>query len=236
MRGLVLVFAAGCTTGAESIEPPDAQVEIDSPIVPEDHGIAWYAARLAATATVPFGGPPYCNYSVRLTDVRIDVTMNANAGLSSMLVADTMNEATVGMCSFAPAPSNRQGFAYLGVPLPADPDGDFTPILQGLPANAPKTALGVTITRGAADALSATIRWSRTDQTPPLVWTVATQSPVVLARKTCEVGKTYCLGGSNQGLLYSCVDGSHLTRVKVCSPGCDAADPPRTPHVDEQCN
>ena len=236
MRGLVLVIAAGCTTGAEGTVPPDAQIAIDSPIVPEDPGIAWYSARLATTPSVPFGGPPYCNYSVRLSDVRLDVMMNATDGLSSMLVADTMNEATVGMCSFAPAPSSRQGFAYLGVPRPADPDGAFTPMLQGLPANAPKTALAVSITRGSAEALSATVSWSRTDQTAPLEWTVATQSPIALTRRTCEIGKTYCLGDSNQGLLYSCVDGSHLTRIKVCSPGCIAADPPRTPHVDEQCN
>ena len=236
MRALALVIAAGCTTGTEGFVQPDAQVATDSPIATEDPGIEWYAARVTTTPTVPFGGTPYCNYSVRLSDVRLDVMMSPTDGLSSMLVADTMNEATVGTCSFPPAPSSRQGFAYLGVTRPPDSAGVFTPMPQGLPANSPKTALDVSIKRAATDALTATVSWTRTDQAAPLAWTVTTTNPIALARRTCEVGKVYCLGGSNQGLLYSCVDGSHLTRIKVCSPGCVPVDPPRTPHVDEQCN
>jgi hypothetical protein len=233
---LLVVVAVGCTTTTGGVVEPDAPVAPDSPIVAEDPGVEWFTGRLATTPTVPFGGAPYCNYSVRLSDVRIDVTMHPTDGLSSIIVADTMNEATVGTCSFPPAPINRQGFSYLGVPQPPDTNGAFTPMLQELPTNSPKTAIGVSMTRPTPDALTSTVRWDRTDQAAPLAWTVTATNPIALDRRACEVGKIYCLGGSRQGLLYSCVDGSHLTRIKICTPGCVPADPPRTPHVDEQCN
>lgn len=234
---LLVVVAAGCTTGTDGgVVQPDAQLIADAPILSEDPRVEWFAGRVATTPTVPFGGPPYCNYSMRLTDVRLDVTMHATDGLASMLVADTTNEATVGTCMYAPSPMSRQGFAYLGIPRPPDTNGAFTPMLQGLPTNSPKTAITVNVTRPAPDALTTTVRWVRTDQAAPLAWTVMTTSPVTLGRRSCEIGGTYCLGGSSQGMLYRCVDGRFLTQVKVCTPGCVAADPPRTPHVDEQCN
>jgi hypothetical protein len=236
LRLLLVVVAVACTATTAGVVEPDARASTDSAIITEDPGVEWFTGRLATTPTVPFGGAPYCNYSVRLTDLRFDVTMHPTDGLTSIIVADTMNEATVGMCSFPPAPLNRQGFAYLGVPRPPDADGAFTPTLQALPTNSPKTAISTTLTRPTPDTLTSTVRWDRTDQTAPLAWTVTTTNPVSLDRRTCEVGGIYCLGGSGQGLLYSCVDGRHLTRIKVCTPGCVPAEPPRTPHVDEQCN
>ena len=232
---LLVVVAVGCTATTDGVVEPDAPVAPDSPIVTEDQGVEWFTGRLATTQTVPFGGSPYCNYSVRLSDVRFDVTVHPIDGLTSILVADTMNEATVGTCSFPPAPMSRQGFSYLGVPQPPGANGEFSPMLQALPTNSPQTAITVNLMRSTPDTLTTTGRWARTDQTAPLAWTVMTANPISLQRRTCQVGGIYCLGGSSQGLLYSCVDGSHLTRIKVCTPGCVPVEPPRTPHVDEQC-
>jgi len=204
-------------------------------VMVEDPGVEWFSGQLATTATVPFGGPPYCMYSVRLSSIRIDVTVHPADGLTSMIVADTMNEATVGMCPNLPQPPNRQGFSYLGVPRPPEASGAFVLTAQALPTNAPRTAFSVTLTPSGATMLASAPRWQRTDQTAPLDWVVTTMNPIALTKRTCEVGKTYCLGGTNQGMLYQCVDGTHMTRTKLCTPGCVAADPPRTPHVDEQC-
>lgn len=231
---VVVVVACNGTTG--SAVEPDAPVTPDTVVITEDPGVEWFTGGLTTSATVPFGGSPYCNYSVRLSNIRFDVTMHPTDGLSSILVADTMNEATVGTCSFPPAPPNRQGFSYLGVPLAPGANGELAPMLQALPTNAPQTAISVTMTRPSPDALATTARWVRTDQTAPLAWTVMTTNPISLTRRDCQVGGSYCLGGGGQGLLYSCVDGRHLTRIKVCTPGCTPAEPPRTPHVDEVCN
>lgn len=235
LRHLVLVLAAGCTAGVDPAFQPDAPAAPDSAVKVEDTGVEWFSGTLATTATVPFGGPPYCMYSVRLSSIRIDVTVHPTDGLTSMIVADTMNEATVGTCSNLPQPPNRQGFSYLGVPRPAETNGSFMVTTQALPSNSPKTAFTATLAPSGT-ALASTVRWQRTDQTAPLDWVVTTTSPISLAKRTCETGKTYCLGGAGQGMLYQCVDGSHMTRTKLCTPGCTPADPPRTPHVDEQCN
>jgi len=174
-------------------------------------------------------------YSVRLSNIRLDVTVHPTDGLTSMIVGDTMNEGTIGTCSNLPQPPNRQGFSYLGVPRAADMNGAYVMTSQALPTNAPKTAFTVTLTPS-GNTLASTVRWVRTDQTAPLDWTVTTPTPITLTRRTCEVGKTYCLGGTNQGMLYQCVDGTQMTRTKLCTPGCTPTEPPRTPHIDEACN
>ena len=41
----------------------------------------------------PFGGTPYCNYSVTLKNILLDVTLHPTYGLTSMVLDDTMNRA-----------------------------------------------------------------------------------------------------------------------------------------------
>lgn len=179
-----------------------------------------YRGTLAASPTVQFGGDPYCTYSVTLRNVVLDVVVRGTEELTSMSIDDTMTEAIVGSCPYAPSPQSRQQFAHdSGRPVPANAEGTFTPLLTGVAANRPMTAATALVTIVDDARLQVTARWERTDQAPPLKWIVATAAPVTVQAVTCERGALVCVGGS-QGLLYSCEDGMHMAPVRLCAAGC----------------
>lgn len=179
-----------------------------------------YRGQLATTPTVAFGGAPYCMYDVALRDVVLDVVLRGADELVSMTIDDTMTEGIVGTCTFAPAPPNRQQFAFGGEPLAASAAGVFRPLLVGRPGNQPMTDATVAVTPINPATLEATPRWARTDQGPPLAWIVEVPAPIALPAVACEVGARVCVGGSTEGVLYDCADGRNMAPVRRCTAGC----------------
>jgi len=166
--------------------------------------------------------------------VVVDAAMHPEDGLVAMVVADTATEAIVGSCPYPPSPSSRQYFAQSGSPVLPDPQKAYTPMLAGAPANSPRADASATLTNDKSQ-LRVSVHWHRTDQGPPLDWTIETTAPIVLDRVACEIGDIYCLGGSTQGGEYGCVDGFHFELLKRCTNGCaPSTQLPPTPHDDDE--
>lgn len=180
-----------------------------------------YSGHLATTETIPFGGDPYCMYSVTLKDVVVDVTFRDVMQLVTATVEDTMTEGIIGTCPYPPAMPNRQVFEHRSGPWVANPDGFYRPMLVGLPANRPATAITAEVSTPDAKVSLARLRWARTDQDGTLNWLVTgsvTAEPV-----SCTPGALICVGGT-EGILFGCLeDGASLQLNKQCSAGCSAS-------------
>lgn len=236
VRLLAVLAVAACSPGVGSDAPPTAAPDAGSMGGTGDpRGLERFVGRAGTSPTVPFGGDPYCDYSITLKNIVAQVLADPQDGLVAMVVADTTSEAIVGTCPYAPAAMTRQVFEHTGGALAWSQDNTVGPNLQGNASNSPEADLGSILTREKDGSLTATLRWQRTDQTPPLDWTVLMPAPLVLERVACETGDIYCIGGSLAGTEYGCVDGTHLVVRKPCASGCGPAST-AVPHEDELCN
>ena len=220
MRWQLLILAvAACSASTEgSTEPP--RVDAAPPGTGGSPDYVRYRGTLATTASMAFGGDPYCNYSVALKSVEIDLVLRTTDELSAMAIEDTMTESIVGTCPYEPSPPNRQQFTHdNGRAVPVNGDGKAEPLLSGIASNQPMTAATAVVTVARDGLVQATARWERTDQGPPLKWIISTPSPVMLQRSTCTPGGSICVGGS----LYSCVDGMQMLATSICTAGCAAS-------------
>ena len=238
MRCVLVVGLLGAcaSSNVDIVGGADAAQPADGPKPGPDPGVQRYIGQLTMTATVPFGGTPYCSYSMTLKAVTFDVTVHPTGGLTTMSVTDMTNEAIVGTCPYAPAAATLQGFAHEGGPTLPDANGSFKPVIDGLATNQPMTALTVVVQPMTDASINVTARWQRTDQVPTLTWVITTPAAVPLARVPCEVNGIYCLGDRAVGSLYGCTDGIHLTAIKHCSAGCMPPSQGGGPHVNETCN
>ncbi len=214
-----VLFVTACSSATAGEETPDAGTAT----------YQRYTGRLATTAEFPFGGPPYCNYTVRLRDVEADVVFRDASLVVAMTLDDTTVEATVGSCRFPPAMPSPQVFEHRGGPWGVNLDGKIRPVLSGLDANRPKTAVSAEVSAPAAAGVEVSLRWARTDQDPTLTWIVTASLPLTPA--PCTTGTAVCLGGG-EGTLFSCVDGTAmggtvmgtvLHEVMRCEAGCAAS-------------
>jgi hypothetical protein len=199
-------------------------------------GLVRYVGHLPMTSAVPFGGSGYCNYTETMKPVVIDVSLDAMMNLKWMVVDSTSVEAIVGTCQFQPLPPRDLGYEYPGDPQPPQPGGTYAPTLPAIAANQVAATIAVTLTPESTTSYASTIRWHRTDAAAVLNWTVNTPGPVDVTQVSCDVGAEYCLGGTQQGAMYGCVDGTHLMMLKACTMGCAPAPVPPAPHGNEHCN
>lgn len=130
-----------------------------------------YVGELDASAAVKFGGDyadaSHCNYTVTLEDIRVEL-VTANGDLAASTVRDTMVEATVGSCPYAPQPASAQSYALSAA---TTTDRGFHAEYLAASGNQPKGTLVVDLTKsGAGFAAAAT--WHRTDIGKPFDWTV----------------------------------------------------------------
>ncbi|MBA3392075.1 MAG: hypothetical protein H0T89_05490 [Deltaproteobacteria bacterium] len=179
-----------------------------------------YTGRLASTATFPFGGPPYCNFSVTLKDVELDVMFRDESFVVATTLKNRMVEANVGSCPYPPGMPSNQVFEHRGGPWGANDDGNHRPILAGLDANKPETAVTAEVGGPNAPGQRANLRWARLGAEPTLTWIVT--ASVTLQLATCTAGAAICVGGT-EGSLYTCVDGAVMHQVMQCEAGCAAS-------------
>jgi hypothetical protein len=176
--------------GSGESPPPDEGSPSPGNVVTEDSGPSDpdagpgkppppidFTGALAATAKVPFGGSPYCNYDVTLKQVAVDVHLLASGDVADATVTDTMVEDAPG-CQYPPQNPSNQSFAFASSEKIA---GGVKVTFTGAQDNKPATALVMTITTSppdagadaaSADGYPATLTWNRTDQPAPLAWKV----------------------------------------------------------------
>lgn len=188
-----------------------------------------------ASPRVLFGGSPYCDYAVTIESIAVEVVMRGADALASAVVRGDRIEEALNNCPNPPAPPDRLVLDHRAGEVSPDAGGRFVPTLTGVATNSPIVDGALVVTRSDAGAVSATMRWTRTDQGPPLVWTVALASPVALEQRSCVTGDHYCTGSVERGILYLCVDGSSLDEVERCASGCTPITQPAGEHIDETC-
>jgi hypothetical protein len=133
-----------------------------------------FTGTLAATTAVPFGGTPYCKYSVTLKTVSISITKVDGGDITAAEVKDQVNETAI-MCQYPPMKPADQVFTLKTAT--STTDGGAHLEFNGAGTNEPKTDLIVDL--AVKDAgYTATAKWHRTDQGAPLAWTVNATVPL----------------------------------------------------------
>lgn len=134
-----------------------------------------YLGTVAETPPVTFGGDPYCEYTIALKDIRIEVTALDTGEVLGAVVKNSVFETSVPPCPHAPMDPADQSFALttatptaLGVSL----------AFEGAGTNRPRTALAIDLVKvdGGWEASGA---WKRTDQPPPLDWEVKAKTQLL---------------------------------------------------------
>lgn len=223
MTRLAIVLSLGaCSASAPPVDHAADAARPDGRVVvlgdgAEDTPFTHYRAT-ATSAVVPFGGTPYCNYTVQLQDLAVDVIAHGPAEVTTATVAYHRVETAPG-CTYAPAPPNDSYFDHRGGPT-ADTGNGFAPALVGRATNSPIADGTAAITlAGGGGAVDLTFRRTDTGD-PKLDWTV-TVNGVALAQASCAPGSIACYGGALEGAVFSCnADGQTLTPTTVCANGC----------------
>jgi hypothetical protein len=165
---LLAVMAAGC---GKVDDQPDAGTVDATP-----SGSTLYRGTLAATAPTTFGGGGFCMYTMTLKQIEIQLAISTTGQVTAATTTDLTSEAIVPPCDFTPDSPHIQTFTLKS----ATPLGTSTMIvMQGAADNTPGTSLAITLTPGGG-AFTAAARWNRTDQQPPLDWTVTASLTLTL--------------------------------------------------------
>jgi hypothetical protein len=158
--GLVIaVFASACGTVAS--EPKDGAVN-ETPIM--------YKATMDQTPATPFGGAPYCSYTITLKQLDVELgILPSSKQVTTGRVQDLNVEAVVPPCQYGPTPPSIA--TYTLASATRSMNGGTTLTFQGDPANAPVVSLGGELT-SAGSVYQAQLGFQRTDEPSPLNWSV----------------------------------------------------------------
>jgi hypothetical protein len=167
----VAVVGCGNVPNAEVDAGMDAA--IDAPA-----GSTSYRGTLEMTAAFPFGGSPYCNYTQTLRQITLSIAVSKTGAIVDASGENLAVEATVPPCSQQPIPPQLHKYKFASA-TPAG--GAVNVIMTQAPANTPKTSLVMTVTPGGG-GYTVAARWTRTDQQPPLAWSVTATMPLLLAQ------------------------------------------------------
>jgi hypothetical protein len=137
-----------------------------------------WSASSPGTAPLRFGGPPYCYYSVSMTNIAARIEA-AGGSVTSADVSALMTEAALEGCPYGVDPPNRHTYTLDDASI----DGDRIEIrFRGGATNYPSAALSFSATV-APDrrTIQGVLSWQRTDQptAPNLQWRVT--SSIILS-------------------------------------------------------
>lgn len=165
LRCLAIACLAAC--GQVAKQPaPDAGIDaaIGTP----------YTGMLNQTTAVMFGGTPYCNYTITLKQLAIDLDILPTGRASSGRVQALNVEATDASCPYTATPPTIANYTLSSSSTGAS---GATLMFQGAAGNAPMASLVGSLTPSGGQ-YSAVLTFHRTDQMAPLAWTV--QTPAIL--------------------------------------------------------
>ena len=164
MRAAVLaVSIAGC--GQVNATPTDAT----SRDAPDQTPPKTFHALLDATPATPFGGDPYCKYTITLKQLDVAISVKASGQVESATIQDLNVEAVVPPCPYGPADPSIAKYS-LDAAKPISGGTQLT--FKGDATNAPAVMLTVDL-QPLATLYMAKLAFLRTDQQPPLAWNVA---------------------------------------------------------------
>lgn len=176
--GALVTAACGSGDGAEGPSPiatssmKDAGPRDSGTLVPIETeasaGATTFEGRLTTTSPVTFGGAPYCEYTMQLEDIVIEVAALESGEVIGATVKDRAVEAAPPPCPHAPMEPSAQSFSLDTVTPSAS---GSTLAFVGAKTNRPETSLVVELAR-VGETYEAAAEWKRTDQPPPLDWTV----------------------------------------------------------------
>ena len=144
----------------------DAMVDVET-----SAGATTYKGTLDTTKAVPFGGTPYCAYTITLKDIEIEIAALESGDVIGAAVKNLAVEGTPQTdppCPHQPMAPSMQRFALTTVTKTAS---GATLAFEGASTNRPETSLVIDLTRVGV-TYEASAGWKRSDQTPPLVWEV----------------------------------------------------------------
>jgi hypothetical protein len=117
---------------------------------------------------VAFGGAPYCNYTITLKQLEVDLGILASGQVSTGRVQALNVEGTDANCPYMPIPPTIANYTLQS----ATPNGNATKLtFQGDPGNVPAASLVVNLSRSGS-TYSAMLTFHRVDQPAPFDWTV----------------------------------------------------------------
>ncbi|OJY15683.1 MAG: hypothetical protein BGO98_23710 [Myxococcales bacterium 68-20] len=146
----------------------DSGILVPAEAGPMEPGAATFKGKLGKTNAVKFGGTPYCEYTMTLEDIEVEIAALPSGEVIGAAVKDRAVETAVPPCPHAPMKPSAQRFALTTV-TPAASGSKLA--FEGAAGNRPATSLVVDLTRVGV-TYEATATWTRTDQGPPLSWTV----------------------------------------------------------------
>jgi hypothetical protein len=167
LRCLALSCLAAC--GQVAKQPgPDAGIDagIDAAMATP------YTGMLSQTTPVMFGGTPYCNYTITLKQIAIDLDILPNGRASSGHVQALNVEATDATC---PNPVFPPTIANYTLSSSSTGASGTTLMFEGATGNAPMASLVGSLTPSGGQ-YATVLTFPRTDQMAPLAWTVQTPS------------------------------------------------------------
>jgi hypothetical protein len=136
---------------------------------PSDAAMATlYKGTIAQTLLVAFGGTPYCNYTITLKQLEINLDILSSGQVTTGRVQDLNVEGTDATCPDVPIPPKIANYTLTSA-TPAS--GSTMLTFQGAVDNAPAVSLLALLT-GSGMAYTAMLSFHRIDQSPPLDWSV----------------------------------------------------------------
>lgn len=164
MRYLAVVALAACGSVNGKVTPDASTADAADMSQPTT-----YHAMLDHTDAVPFGGTPYCNYTITLEQLDVAIAIQASGRVSSATVQDLNVEGTLMMCPYPPSPPSIANYS-LESSKPVSGGTELT--FKGAAANAPAVAL-TAVLQPTGSIYSAHLGFMRTDQVSTLNWSVA---------------------------------------------------------------
>lgn len=159
-------LACACGQVAQRAPEPDAASDAPVDAVPAMP----YRGTQSETTPAPFGGAPYCNYTITLKQLQIDLAMLPSKQASSGHVQALNVEGTDASCPNGVIPPSIANYT-LSASAPGA--GVTTLTFQSAPENVPQASLVANLTPTGSQ-YTAVLTFHRTDQIPQLDWTVQT--------------------------------------------------------------
>lgn len=128
-----------------------------------------YRGVLDEMAPVTFGGGQFCRYSIALREIEIQVTVQASGLVIGAEARNVNVEMVVPPCPFAPQAPSIATYAFASASAAS---GEVVVALSPASTNTPVGTLRLHLVR-TGDAYLARFEYHRTDQVPPLDWSVA---------------------------------------------------------------
>lgn len=170
----VAAVLAGCGTVNNPGPTIDGGGSGSDAAMPSDAATPTHRGSTAQTKAVQFGGTPYCNYTITLQQLSIELQIMDSGEVVSGRVKDLNVEAIVGACSEGVIPANEANYTLQSA-TPTATGAHL--VFIGAAANKPPASLVGELSRtGSTYAVDLTFQRNNPD--PLLAWRVMTNLPL----------------------------------------------------------